>query len=84
MFLSISVHRRMVPDRVFDAEPGSTWLRTVRQVARIDVVEHVEVIGLAVRLCRIGQVFQVADDRLDAGLEDVRAVAPVARRPCSG
>ncbi len=57
---------------------GSTRQRTVRQEARIDVVEHVVVVGLAVRLRRIGQIFQIAHDRLDAGLEDVGAVAPVA------
>ena len=49
---------------------AATRRRTIRQEARIGVVEHVVVVGLAVRFRRVGQVFQIAHDRLDAGLAD--------------
>ena len=43
--------------------------RAIRQVARIGVVQHVVVVGLAVRLRRVRQVCQIARDRLDTGLD---------------
>jgi hypothetical protein len=56
---------------------ATTRQRTVRQVAGVGVVEHVVVVGLAVRLCRVGQIVQIAHDRPHTGLGEVGASAEV-------